>query len=625
MENKVSLKGRLFGLCLFLIGSTFLIIYGSELLMDKLAAKSHTLGPSYHWDRIYRFLNLYLRAKYYILYELGIKKLITIAVVALISGVIILRKLTKLYYYKVLPFFLGQTFKVESHEFRHIPFNVFPYVKKKSDDDNSKNLKRDSLHKRTFLGLTGKKKIFSLTEEQRSKHIEVIGKSGTGKTKSVLVPIAAQDMMIGKSVVIVNGKGDRSFPAIINSLADAVHRSKDFRFFNLANPDNSHTYNPVHLGRYGDPLIVADRMFSVLGYKNEYYSDLAFNFFRNLVCILAETGQPFNLNDIYICVCSKEARDYVCQMSSAKQNIKLLEWSLESVERHREDLLSGLKTKLEFYRHDLLNSYNPDIVLEDVVENDRIVFLSLNINMMPNLAPAVAKLFLRDLQQHIGGRQADASRNQKACSIILDEFSTFIYKDFHVAISQFREGNAQLTFSHQSGNDLNLSDKELGSVVWDNSQTKIILAQDDSMQCQKISEMIGTHKVIERTERYKRGFMFIRKPTFETSNKYVDAFLFHPNKIKRLEPCGQGYVLTTKEPHSVIGRGKKGLHHSDTDSKENLRITGVNFGMFSEAYSMQPSVGRKPYVDGLNLTGLFLDCDIAQPEDDNYVDRQGVG
>jgi len=656
MENRISPAYRLISLTLFFAGSIFIITYSAEVLLDRVNSGELQCNSSLHLERTCHLLSYYLEAKQFVLFRIGIERLIIATLCGIVILPLILRKIAKTYYYKVLPLFLGHSFKKESDEFRHRPFNLSQIMKKKIRDEKEakadikrinhrydylkstynhffgglrklpllkkllmysdrlvdyfqrrsfKRFRDKSLYESTFVGNRENGVPFSINEVQRSKHLEVIGKSGTGKTKSVLIPIAAQDMLVGKSVIIVNGKGDQNFPSLAYAAAKAAKREKDFLFFNLAFPEKSHTYNPLHMGKYGDPLVIADRMFSVLGYKSEYYKDVAFNFFKNLIFIMAETGKPFNIRDIYICLCSRDAIDYVCNMSSAKRHIKLLNWSIESIDKQREDTLSGLKTKLEFYCNDLLNAYNPDIIVEDIIEKDQIVFFSLNINMMPTLAPAIARLFLRELQQHIGGREADLRRNQNPCSIILDEFSTFIYKHFHVAISQFREGNAQLTFAHQSGVDLNLFEKELGAVVWDNAQTKIILAQDDSIQCQKISEMIGTRKVIERTERFTRGFMFIRKPTFESSNKYVDEFLFHPNKIKKLEPYGQGYVLTTKEHSSE--RKKRASFDCEFDEKKMLRIAGVNFGIFPDSFYSEPKVERKTEVDGLNLSALFLD------------------
>lgn len=611
MEKGASPTHRLMGLLIFLVGGILLIILGGEFLLKRFAEKGFSNNSTIYLRRIYNFLSHYQAAKNYVLNDIGTTKIILFLVACITAVPPLLRTLIKAYYYKVLPMFLGHTFKTDSDEFNYRSFDILSIMRKKIEDEK-KGPADNSLHGRTFLGFTDKNRPFSINETQRSKHLEVIGKSGTGKTKGVLVPIAAQDMLVGKSVIIVNGKGDQNFPSLAYAAAKAAGRKRDFLFFNLAFPEKSHTYNPIHMGKYGDPLVVADRMFSVLGYQQEYYRDIAFNFFKNLICIMAETGKPFNLRDVYICLCSREAINYVCKMSSAKRHIKLLEWSIASIDKQREDTLSGLKTKLEFYCNDLLNAYDPDIIVENVLENNQIAFFSLNINMMPTLAPAVARLFLRELQQHVGGREADSKRNQNACSIILDEFSTFIYKQFHVAISQFREGNAQLTFAHQSGMDLNLFEKELGAVVWDNAQTKIVLAQDDSVQCQKISEMIGTQKVVERTERYERGLLFIRKPTFESSNKYVDEFLFHPNKIKKLHPYGQGYVLTTKEPDVAGKRIKKDPAHPEYNAKESLRINGVNFGIFPENFYLSPEVRRKPEIKGLNLTELFLDKDNSE-------------
>jgi hypothetical protein len=66
---------------------------------------------------------------------------------------------------------------------------------------------------KTVVGVAPPKRLFGswqpvyLSERQRSAHRHVLGKTGSGKTQSVLLPEVVQDVLDGKGVVLVDGKG----------------------------------------------------------------------------------------------------------------------------------------------------------------------------------------------------------------------------------------------------------------------------------------------------------------------------------------------------------------------------------------------------------------------------------
>ena len=55
---------------------------------------------------------------------------------------------------------------------------------------------------------------------------------------------------------------------------------------------------------------------------------------------------------------------------------------------------------------------------------------------------------------------------------------------------------------------------------------------------------VGTHQVRELTVRRKEGPLWTSLATGDASSKLVEAYRLHPNAIKNLARCGQGYLLS---------------------------------------------------------------------------------
>jgi hypothetical protein len=54
-------------------------------------------------------------------------------------------------------------------------------------------------------------KMFGLKPRQRSMHTQVIGTTNAGKTESVIIPWAIQDIHSGKGLLLIDGKADNFF------------------------------------------------------------------------------------------------------------------------------------------------------------------------------------------------------------------------------------------------------------------------------------------------------------------------------------------------------------------------------------------------------------------------------
>lgn len=63
-------------------------------------------------------------------------------------------------------------------------------------------------------------------------------------------------------------------------------------------------------------------------------------------------------------------------------------------------------------------------------------------------------------------------------------------------------------------------------------------------QCSTVAKSIGTQQEVFRTVRTEPGPLFTSLATREASTRMVEAYKLHPNRIKNLARCGQGYLYT---------------------------------------------------------------------------------
>ena len=61
--------------------------------------------------------------------------------------------------------------------------------------------------------------------------------------------------------------------------------------------------------------------------------------------------------------------------------------------------------------------------------------------------------------------------------------------------------------------------------------------------CEKLAKSIGTEQRVEVTVRRQQGALFTSLTTGDASSKLVEAYRLHPNAIKSLARCGQGYLF----------------------------------------------------------------------------------
>jgi len=356
----------------------------------------------------------------------------------------------------------------------------------------------------------------------------------------------------------------------------------------------------VHVARWskdgpgGDVVAMAERVFAAFEMgDNPYYNTQAFLAFSRICRLLHGMQIPFNLQDVSICISGLSA-----PQSPVGRALKVCletSWDREAAEELRSQVLSlgkdiapclsGLAGAVAKFQSPLVNAYEPDLIFEDVLERNLLVYVQLPSNLFKLQAPALGKVLLMDLQQEASLRQVfRENRNQRPFSVNLDEFGTFA--DFSIidSLNKLRDAHIQFTLSHQSLADLEIVSKEFAQAVWDNTRTKDILAQDNPELCERMARSLGTMPRLEHTVQQASGTLATTAATGVLSSRAVEAYRLHPNRLKCLASRGQGYLFASRPSGRIalpivygcmpelLAASKAALRRNDQARASGLRL-----------------------------------------------------
>jgi type IV secretory pathway TraG/TraD family ATPase VirD4 len=434
-----------------------------------------------------------------------------------------------------------------------------------------------------FVGLDERKKPVYLTEWDLDTHGHIMGHTGTGKTRSVLEPLMFQDMKAGKGLLFMDAKGSSENVQILKAMAVQNGRSGELKVFAPAYLNWSQTYNPVYLGKNGDPLAAAERVFSVFPLEHEYYKGQSKQFFYNLIRLMAGTGKAFNLTDIRLAVADDEVLSYVFSLSDDRTAKYEIKQQLAQLGKRRHETFTGLYNALAEYEHPLLNSYNPDIIIEDIMNERGMVYFNLPANRYPLLAPAIGKIVLQHVKAVGALRQIDRKHyDQTPFAVNIDELNRFAFDELVPALNMLRDAHVQFRLSHQSLGDLEQVSPEFARQVRDNTRWKIALFENDPDHLEKVARSYGTRTAFKKTVRFSVGPLLTFLNSGEVSNREVEEFVLHPNALKNLAPQGQGYLLLPD------------------------RTVGVSLAPLKRVKNIDFPLRRKPPAEGLGLYSRFV-------------------
>lgn len=372
---------------------------------------------------------------------------------------------------------------------------------------------------------------------RRLQHALVLGMTGSGKTESVLLNFASQDIEKRYGTIIFDGKGDYSTFSKIHNLCHGLGARENLYFFSAnENKDISETYNPllspVSATRKTEMLMKA--FFEYNPQQNteatDYYKGQARASLNMATTILEHQKKPYNFKDLYYALTEPRLLKKLLDNTHTEIPTHIISQTqtyIEDTEKNRQSKISGLLEKLSILIEDShINTYSPTLKIPEILDKSQTLFVSLSATEKEK---TIGKLVLQDIQNTIQTRQTSREQTKYPAGFLyLDEFSSYIYDGFLLILNKARSANISITIMTQSYGDLSRLGESFARTILDNTGIKIILKQDN-IENSSISLLLGQSIQHKLTETWKHD---------EIGKRITEEYdyIVRPEEIRALLP-----------------------------------------------------------------------------------------
>ena len=457
----------------------------------------------------------------------------------------------------------------------------------------------------------------------------VLGMTGAGKT-TLLRNIITQDLtrVVGPRdgphripMVIFDGKGDLEF---FHDLLPHIHRAgrlHQLRILDPARPGVSDLYNPFHCTD-DDYMAVVNMIFGSFNLHDEFFAKHQLNYLADIVRVLVYTRLKFNFYDVLVMAIDEQVlREQVEKATKRidrdpgmttqrrlnfQMSVKNLCQSFQDRERvpKIQGLLNQCMTFLDDELSVITGPYEDLLSIDEVIDQELILFVTLNINKNTEPVRALGKMLLQNMQLAVGKRYESEDRRQQSgyrplFSVVLDEFAPFGYNNFAQILQTSRGTNTAFLFSMQALPQLMQVDRGFKEDVSSAPNTTMILRTRDEETARYFQRASAEHKVIRRSVSMHRSKLFGYEK-YEQTERAVDreeketrALDEH---IKNL-PKAQMEILMTDDVRGTL----HGLLHVRTP--EDVRIPRFTPQLY-------PTL-RQPREDSLGANLRFMSPELV--------------
>lgn len=382
-----------------------------------------------------------------------------------------------------------------------------------------------------------------LPDSIRTRHVHILGATGSGKTESVILNFLKQDVQRGLGSIILDAKGDHSF---LTELSAWVPNDR-LSIFDLTS-QNSLGYDPLE---EGSSLEAAQRLFSSMTWSEEYYKSKALSALQRIF------QTHFEINDknpslIEVARILETPDSYSAFVNSKDFPQSLAVKDFQDLSGLRDQVRSLTMGHLE---KTLSPSTELKVNLADA-ENGTVIYFRLQSLMSPQVVSVLGKLIINHLNFLAGTahRGLTHAKQRKLVPVYFDEFASFACLEFADLISKARSAGFALHFSHQSIGDVVEVSKGFLNRITDNAATKIVLRINDPDSAEFFARCFGTKDVQKTTQRITNAKdIDSAEVVGEGTTRDAHQFRASPDLLKTL-PTGTGAVLIAhgrETPHGA--------------------------------------------------------------------------
>lgn len=349
----------------------------------------------------------------------------------------------------------------------------------------SLNLSEEEKIKINFFARTQFKNsdaVFGIKQEDRRKHMYIIGKTGTGKS-TLIANMAVSDMKNKHGLAVIDPHGD-----LCNILLDYVpsHRINDIAYLDPSDTDHPFHLNPLEVKNPAHKELVASGIVSIF-YKLYHYSwgpRLEY-ILRNTILTLLEVPDSTFLMVPEILTNNNFRQKVVDKLSDqVLKNFWLNEFNKMGENMRIESIMPILNKVGQFLSSPMIRNIighpHSTIDLEDAMNNGKIILLNLSQGKLGEDSSALlGAMFITKLQLAAMNRVNIPESERKDFYLYVDEFQNFATISFVKILSEARKYRLNLALANQYTFQL---PEEISKAIFGNVGTLIsfLVGADDS-------------------------------------------------------------------------------------------------------------------------------------------------
>lgn len=331
----------------------------------------------------------------------------------------------------------------------------------------------------------GVRKAVSLSPEQRTKHIHVVGATGTGKS-TLLLNLIVQDMKNGDGLALLDPHGD-----LVESVLCHVPE-KRFEDVVIIDPSDSEYpvgFNILSAKSEIEKTILSSDLVAIFRRFATSWGDQMTTVLGNAATVFAESREGGTVMDLRKFLVERDFRDKFLE-TVTDQDLRYF-WNKEFPLLHGRPEASIL-TRLDiFLRPKILrNIVNQKEGLDfgEIVNGRKILLVKLSQGLIgEENSYLLGALVVSKIHQTIMARQALSQETRDNFYFYIDEFQNFITPSLATVLTGARKYRLGLTLAHQNLRQLYERDKAVADSVISNAGTRICFRLGDA-DAEKLSE-----------------------------------------------------------------------------------------------------------------------------------------
>jgi len=324
-----------------------------------------------------------------------------------------------------------------------------------------------------FLGTNtfrGEKNKIQLKNEDRFRHMYIIGQTGTGKS-SIIQLMARQDFHNGKGVCVVDPHG-----SLVEDLLPYIPRERadDVIYFNPADTERPMGLNLLE-GKTPEEkdLIALDAMnMMVKMFGNEIFGPRIQDYFRNGCLTLMEDDEEGGaITDLVKLFTDEEWQRY--KVSKIKHPIVKSFWEKQMTmtgQREKQEMIPYFAAKFgQFYTNTLMRNIVGQVKsafdISELMNEGKILLVNLSKGLVGDInSQLLGMIFVSKIQVAAMRRQQQSNEERKDFFLYVDEFQNFVTESIESILSEARKYRLGLTLAHQYLDQLEKEDRLTGKV-----------------------------------------------------------------------------------------------------------------------------------------------------------------